>query len=142
METLFKRLMRGVVTVMNKSSRESERDFILAFEKIDPEMAEEIKKCMFVFDDIVVLSDESIQKVLRKIEMDDLSKALKAAGPKAYEKIIRNMSKRAAEHLKKDMDESGPIRIEEIDKVQQRIIGVIRSLEKKGEISVQRSTEK
>ncbi len=141
METLFKRLMRGVVTVLNKSSRESERDFILAFEKIDPEMAEEIKKRMFVFDDIVVLSDKSIQKVLREIEMDDLSKALKAAGPKVCEKIIRNMSKRAAGHLKKDMDESGPVRIEEVEKVQQRIIGVIRRLEKKGEISAQRSTE-
>ena len=138
METLFESLMRGVVTVLNGGSRDAERAFIQAFEKIDPEMAEEIEKRLFVLDGIVELSDESVQRVLREIETGDLAKALKAAAPETHDKIARNMSKRAGDQLKKAMDEAGPVEIEEVESAQQRIIGAVRRLEAAGEIVVPR----
>jgi flagellar motor switch protein FliG len=141
METLFERLLRDVVIVLRKSSREAERDFILAFTEIDPEMAEEINNRLFVFDEIDVLDDEAVRKILGEIEINYLSKALKGAGPNVYEKILMNMSKQAAEQLKKDMEKLGPVKLDEVEMAQQKIIDVIRSLENRGKISVTRSTE-
>jgi flagellar motor switch protein FliG len=112
-----------------------------ALEGEDPELAEEIKKRMFVFEDIVVLDDKSIQKVMREVDTADLSKALKSVDTEVQDKIFRNMSKRAASMLKEDMEFMGPIRKKDAEEAQQKIVGIIRKLEESGEIVVARGGE-
>ena len=138
METLFERLMRDVVEVLNVVPRKIERDFIIRLEKVDSEMAEEIKKRLFVFDDIVVLDDRSIQKVLCELEMEELAQAMHGARPEARDKVLKNMSQRAAALLKEDI---ASVNVETVEPAQQRIVAIIRSMEKKGEIAVVRPDE-
>jgi flagellar motor switch protein FliG len=110
-------------------------------EEDDPELAEEIKKRMFVFEDIVLLDDRAIQKVLREVDTAELAKALKAVDSEVQDKIYRNMSKRAATLLKEDMDYMGPIRLKDVEEAQQKIVSIIRKLEEQGEIVVARAGE-
>ena len=93
-----------VVEILNNVDRGTEKIIIEALEEEDPELAEEIKKRMFVFEDIVLLDDRSIQKVLREVDTQELAKALKGVDNEVQEKIFRNMSKRAASLLSEDMD--------------------------------------
>ena len=106
-----------------------------------PELAEEIKKRMFVFEDIVLLDDRAIQKVLREVDTAELAKALKSVDSEVQDKIYRNMSKRASTLLKEDMDYMGPIRLKDVEEAQQRIVAIIRKLEEQGEIVVARAGE-
>ena len=96
---------------------------------------------MFVFEDIVLLDDRSIQKVLREVDTGDLAKALKAVEADVQDKIYRNMSKRAAALLREDMDYMGPIRLKDVEESQQKIVNIIRKLEEAGEIVIARSGE-
>ncbi|HNJ00112.1 MAG TPA: FliG C-terminal domain-containing protein, partial [Leptospiraceae bacterium] len=107
----------------------------------DPELAEEIKKRMFVFEDIVLLDDRAIQKVMREVDNTDLAKALKSVDAEVQEKIFKNMSKRAASLLREDMDFMGPVRLKDVEDAQQKIVNIIRKLEEQGEIVVARSAE-
>ena len=138
METLFERLLRDVVEVLNNAPREMEKYIIEGLERIDSEMAEEIKKRMFVFDDIAILDGRSIQKVLRKVEMPELAQAVHGAHPAAREKILRNMSERAAAKLK---EEIAKVDVDKVAAAQQLVVGIIRALEKEGEITVARDEE-
>ena len=104
-------------------------------------MAEEIKKRLFTFEDIILLSDRANQLVLREVEPNELAKAMHATGPQASKKIFRNMSSQAADLLKNQMDEESPVRIEEVEAAQQRIFGTIRKLEERGVISVPRKSQ-
>ncbi len=131
----------AVVAVLNNADRSTERRIIEALEEDDPELAEEIKKRMFVFEDIVLLDDRSIQKVLRYVELSDLAKALKNVDPEVQDKVFRNMSKRAVQMLKEDMEYMGPIRLRDVEEAQQKIVKIIRDLEEKGEIIIARSAE-
>jgi flagellar motor switch protein FliG len=106
METLFERLLRDVVEVLNTAPREIEKHIIEGLERIDSEMAEEIKKRMFVFDDIVLLSDQSIQKMLHKVQETELALAVHGAHPAARDKIFRNLSDRVATLLKPKLSDS------------------------------------
>ena len=106
-----------------------------------PELAEEIKKRMFVFEDIVLLDDRAIQKVMREVDTAELAKALKSVDSEVQDKIYRNMSKRASTLLKEDMDYMGPIRLKDVEEAQQRIVAIIRKLEEQGEIVVARAGE-
>lgn len=96
---------------------------------------------MFVFEDIVLLDDRAIQKVLREVDQQELAKALKAVDNEVQDKIFKNMSKRAANTLKEDMEFMGPIRLKDVEEAQQKIVSVIRKLEEQGEIVVARSGE-
>ena len=131
----------SIVEVLNNVDRGTEKIIIEALEENDPELAEEIKKRMFVFEDIVLLDDRSIQKVLREVESQDLAKALKGVDAEVQEKIFRNMSKRAASLLREDMDFMGPIRLRDVEESQQKIVNIIRKLEDAGDIIVARAGE-
>ncbi len=130
-----------IVEVLNNVDRGTEKIIIEALEEEDPELAEEIKKRMFVFEDIVLLDDRSIQKVLREVDQQDLARALKGVEPDVQEKIYRNMSKRASALLKEDMDFMGPIRLRDVEESQQKIVNIIRKLEDAGDIIVARAGE-
>jgi flagellar motor switch protein FliG len=96
---------------------------------------------MFVYEDIVLLDDRSIQKVLREVDTQDLAKALKGVDTEVQEKIFRNMSKRASSLLREDMDFMGPIRLRDVEESQQKIVNIIRKLEEAGDIIVARAGE-
>jgi flagellar motor switch protein FliG len=131
----------NIVEILNLVDRASEKQIIEALEDEDPELAEEIKKRMFVFEDIVMLDDRAIQKVLREVDSQELSKALKSVDTEVQDKIFRNMSKRAAQMLKEDMEYLGPIRLKDVEESQQKIVSIIRHLEDTGDIVVARSGE-
>ncbi|MDR2803350.1 MAG: flagellar motor switch protein FliG [Treponema sp.] len=131
----------SIVEILNLVDRSSEKQIIEALEEEDPELAEEIKKRMFVFEDIVMLDDRSIQKVMREVDQQELSKALKSVDAEVQDKIYRNMSKRAAQMLKEDMEFMGPIRLKDVEEAQQKIVSIIRHLEDTGEIVVARAGE-
>ncbi|HWR56069.1 MAG TPA: flagellar motor switch protein FliG [Negativicutes bacterium] len=130
--------VESVVDILNGVDRATERTIIENLEVQDPELAEEIKKRMFVFEDIVLLDDRSLQLVLREIDNKELSLALKAASNEVANKVYKNMSKRASEMLKEEMEFMGPVRIRDVEEAQQRIVNVIRRLEDAGEIVVAR----
>ncbi len=127
-----------VVEVLNMVDRGTEKTIIEALEEEDPELAEEIKKRMFVFEDIVLLDDRAIQRVLREVDTQELGKALKSVAAEVQEKIFKNMSKRAASLLREDMEFMGPVRLKDVEDCQQKIVNVIRKLEDAGEIVVSR----
>jgi len=131
----------AIVEILNNVDRATEKTIIEALEDDDPELAEEIKKRMFVFEDIVLLEDRAIQRVLREVDNQDLARALKQVDPDVQEKIFKNMSKRAATLLKEDMEYMGPIRLKDVEEAQQKIVNIIRKLEEQGEIVVARGGE-
>ncbi len=131
----------AVVGIINRVDRGTERNIIEALEEQDPELAEEIKKRLFVFEDIMGMDDRSLQRVLREVDMKDLSLALKGATEELRVKFFRNMSKRAAEMLKEDMDYMGPVRVRLVEEAQQKIVNVVRGLEEAGEIVIARGGE-
>lgn len=133
--------IEAIVEVLNNVDRSTEKSIIEALEEEDPELAEEIKKKMFVFEDIVLLDDKAIQKVMRELDTQDLAKSLKAVDTEVQEKIFRNMSKRAANLLREDMEFMGPIRLKDVEDSQQKIVNIIRKLEEEGEIVVARAGE-
>ncbi|MBP5587105.1 MAG: flagellar motor switch protein FliG, partial [Treponema sp.] len=106
-----------------------------------PDVAEYIKKRLFVFEDIVMLDDRSIQTELPEDDTHDLAKALKSVDTEVQDKIFRNMSKRAASMLKEDMEFMGPVRLKDVEEAQQKIVSTIRRLEEKGDIVIARSGE-
>jgi len=131
----------SIVEILNLVDRSSEKAIIETLEEDDPELAEEIKKRMFVFEDIVMLDDRAIQKVLREVDQQELAKALKSVDSEVQDKIFRNMSKRAASMLKEDMEYMGPVRLKDVEESQQKIVSVIRRLEDSGEIVIARSAD-
>ena len=133
--------VESIVEILNLVDRSSEKSIIEALEDEDPDLAEEIKKRMFVFEDIVMLDDRAIQKVLREVDTQELAKALKAVDTEVQDKIFKNMSKRAAGMLKEDMEYMGPVRLKDVEEAQQKIVSIIRHLEDTGEIVIARSGE-
>lgn len=128
----------SIVEVLNRVDRTTERTIIENLEIQNPELAEEIKKRMFVFEDIVLLDDRSLQLVLREIDSKDLALALKASSTEVADKVYKNMSKRAAEMLREEIQYMGPVRIRDVEEAQQKVVNVIRRLEESGEIIVSR----
>ena len=126
--------VESIVEILNLVDRSSEKAIIESLEEEDPDLAEEIKKRMFVFEDIVMLDDRAIQKVLREVDTQELSKALKSVDTEVQDKIFRNMSKRAASMLKEDMEFMGPVRLKDVEEAQQKIVSTIRRLEDSGDI--------
>lgn len=128
----------AVVEVLNSVDRSTERTILDALEIQDPELAEEIKKRMFVFEDIVTLDNRSIQRVIRDIENEDLQLALKVANDEVKDVVFTNMSQRMVETFKDEMEFMGPVRLRDVEEAQSRIVAVIRRLEEAGEIVIAR----
>lgn len=130
--------IKSVVEIINRVDRGTEKTIMESLEIQDPELAEEIKKLMFVFEDIVMIDDRSVQRVLREVDSQDLSLALKGSSAEVAQKIFTNMSARAAEMLKEDMEFMGPVRLRDVEEAQQRVVNSIRRLEETGEIVIAR----
>ena len=133
--------VEAIVEILNLVDRSSEKSIIESLEEDDPDLAEEIKKRMFVFEDIVMLDNRAIQKVLRDVDQQELAKALKSVDTEVQDKIFGNMSKRAASMLKEDMEFMGPVRLKDVEESQQKIVSIIRRLEDSGDIVIARSGE-
>lgn len=131
----------ALVAIVNNADRATERNIMERLEEEDPELAEEVKKWLFVFEDILGMDDRSLQRVLRDVDMKDVALALKGASEALREKFFKNMSKRAAEMLKEDMEYMGPVRVRDVEEAQQKIVNVIRALEDAGEIVIARGGE-
>ncbi|QQE76128.1 flagellar motor switch protein FliG [Brevibacillus composti] len=130
--------IEAIVAVLNGVDRGTERTILDSLEIQDPELAEEIKKRMFVFEDIATLDNRSIQRVIRDVENADLQLALKVASEEVREVIFRNMSKRMADTFKEEMEFMGPVRLRDVEEAQSRIVAIIRRLEEAGEIIIAR----
>jgi flagellar motor switch protein FliG len=130
--------VEAVVEVLNGVDRSTERTILDALEIQDPELAEEIKKRMFVFEDIVTLDNRAIQRVIREVQNEDLLLALRASSEEVKEVMFKNMSQRMAENFKEEMEFMGPVRLRDVEEAQSRIVGTIRRLEEAGELVIAR----
>jgi flagellar motor switch protein FliG len=130
--------VKAIVEVLNRVDRATEKGIVDALEVDNPELTEEIRKLMFVFEDIVMIDDRSLQMVLREVDTKDLSLALKATNSDVQGKVFKNMSKRAGDMLREEIEFMGPVKIRDVEEAQQRIVNVIRRLEEKGEIVISR----
>jgi len=127
--------------VLSHAGRELEDELLTEIEDENPTLAEEIRRYLFTFEDFLKVDDFSIQTLLREISTDDLKLALKGASPEVKEKFFRNMSKRAADLLKEELELMPPVRITEVEKAQQNIIKTAKKLEQEGKIVLTRGEE-
>jgi len=130
-----------LVEILNRVDRGTEKVILEDLEAQDHELADEIRKRMFVFEDIINLDDVSIRRVLREIDVKDLTLALKGSSDEVADRIFRNLSKRAGEMLKEDLDFMGPVRLRDVEEAQQRVVKSIRQLDEAGEIIISRGGE-
>jgi len=129
--------VKEVAEILNRIERNAEKAIMSDLEERDPELADEIARLMFTFDDLVYVDDSGIQRALREIESKDLALALKTANEEVREKVFRNMSERAREMIKEEIDFMGPVRLRAVDEAQQKIVGAVRRLEETGELVIQ-----
>ena len=127
-----------VVEILNSTDRGTEKHIMEILEIEDPGLADEIRKKMFVFEDVLLLDDRSIQRVLRDVDNSELGLALKGANEEVQNVIFNNLSKRLAEMIKEDMEFMGPVRMKDVEEAQQKIVNIIRKLEDAGEIVISR----
>jgi flagellar motor switch protein FliG len=133
--------IESVVSVLNRVDRGTEKTILEALAEDNPELADEIKRRMFVFEDIAQLDTRTIQRVMRDVDTKDLGMALKTASDEVKNLVFKNMSKRAVDLLKEDMNFLGPVRLRDVEEAQQKIVNVIRQLEDAGEIVISRGKE-
>ena len=133
--------VKSAAEILNMVGQRFEKNILSGISKEDAELAGEIKNLMFVFEDMVKLDDRSIQKVLKEVDNKELAMALKACSHELKGKILRNMSKRASEMIKEEIEYMGPVRLREVETVQQHVVDVIRRLEEEGEIYISVGSE-
>ncbi len=126
----------AVAEILNMAGRATEKAILEGLEEEDPQLVEEIRRLMFVFEDIIRVNDKGIQAVLKEIENETLSLALKTASDELKEKIFSNMSERAAALIKEEMEYMGPVRVSDVEGAQQQIVDVVRRLEDAGEVII------
>ncbi|MDX1945695.1 MAG: flagellar motor switch protein FliG [Pirellulaceae bacterium] len=131
----------SVAEILNVSDRTTERSLLEALSQEDPQLVEEIRRLMFVFDDLCKLTDKDIQTVLKNVETAQWAMALKGANADLKQKILGNMSQRAAAMLSEEMEFLGSVRLSEVEQVQQQIVDLVRKLEDAGEITVHAADE-
>lgn len=129
--------VRECAEILNHIERGTEKNIMADLEERDPELADEISRLMFTFDDLVNVEDSGIQKALREIEQKDLALALKSANEAVRDKILKNLSERARDMIREEMEFMGPVRLRNVEEAQQKIVTVIRRLEEAGELVVQ-----
>ena len=128
----------SVVSIINSIDRGTEKFILETLDVSDAELAEDIRKCLFVFEDIIKLSSQAIQRVLKEVETSDVTTALKGATEEVKNVILSNLSKRLQEMILDDMQVMGPVRVKDVEAAQQRIVNAVRQLEDAGEIIVSR----
>jgi flagellar motor switch protein FliG len=129
--------VESIAEILNLVDRTTEKGILENLEEEDPDMVEQIRRLMFVFEDIILVNDKGIQSVLKEVEHDELALALKTASEELKEKIFRNMSERAATLIKEDMEFMGPVRVSDVEQAQQRVVDIVRRLEEAGEVIIQ-----
>ncbi|MCD6169372.1 MAG: flagellar motor switch protein FliG [Candidatus Latescibacteria bacterium] len=130
-----------VAEILNQADRATEKQVLKQLEEKNPDIAAEIKDLMFVFEDILILDDLSVQKVMREVDVKQLSLALKAAGDDVKRKILSNVSERVAQMVQEEMEFMGPVRLKDVEQAQHQIVEIIRRLEDAGEIVITRGGE-
>ena len=128
----------AIVNILNTVDRSTEKHIMETLEVEEPELADEIRKKMFVFEDILLLDDRAIQRVLRDVDNSDLAIALKGSNEEVQNAIFNNLSKRLAVMIKEDMEFMGPVRMKDVEEAQQKIVNIIRKLEDAAEIVISR----
>lgn len=130
--------VKEVAEILNNTDRATEKAIMTALEERDPELADEIARLMFTFEDLIFVEDSGIQKALREIDQRDLALALKTANEELADKILHNMSERARTLIKEEMEYMGPVKLRTVEEAQQKIVTIIRRLEDAGEIVINR----
>ncbi|MDP8245527.1 MAG: flagellar motor switch protein FliG [Candidatus Hinthialibacter antarcticus] len=128
----------ALAEMLNQVDPTSGKKILESIQEQDVELAAEVKKRMFTFDDLIMLDDRSMQRVLSSIDMKELAAALKGAGDDVRKQVFSNLSARAAGILQEDIDLMGPVRVQQVEESQQRIVSILRSLEENGEIIIHR----
>ena len=128
----------AIVSILNAVDRSTEKHIMESLEIEEPELADEIRKKMFVFEDILSLDDRSVQRVLREVDNNELAVALKGSTEEVQNLIFSNLSSRLATMIKEDMDFMGPVRMKDVEEAQQKIVNIIRKLEDSAEIIISR----
>ena len=128
----------SIVSILGNVDRGTEKHIMESLEIEEPELADEIRKKMFVFEDILLLDDRAIQRVLREVDNADLELALKSTTEEVQNVVFKNLSKRLAAMIKEDMEFMGPVRMKDVEEAQQKIVGIIRRLEDSAEIVISR----
>ena len=127
-----------LVEIINRSPRPTERSILEWLDNSDPELADQVRAQMFVFEDIVTIDDRSLQLVLREVEANDLATALKGVRQDVRDKVVRNLSERAAENLLEEIELLGPVRTRTVEEAQGKVVAVIRTLEEQGVLTISR----
>ncbi|MBQ9199447.1 MAG: flagellar motor switch protein FliG [Lachnospiraceae bacterium] len=130
--------VESIVNILNTVDRSTEKHIMETLEVEDPELADEIRRRMFVFEDILTLDNRAIQTVLREVDNNELAVALKNANEDVQKVIFDNLSSRLASMIKEDMEFMGPVRLKDVEDAQQKIVNIIRKLEDSGEIVISR----
>jgi flagellar motor switch protein FliG len=125
-----------IAEILNLVDRTTEKSILDGIETEDPDLVDQIRRLMFVFEDILKVNDKGIQAVLKEVDNEELCLALKTGSDELKEKIFKNMSARASELIKEDMEYMGPVRLSDVEAAQQRIVDVVRRLEEAGEIII------
>ena len=133
--------LQPLVDIINRADRTTERLILEALEARSPELAEELRRRMFMFEDIKSLEDRAVQLVLRQVEMADLATALKGVADEVRDKVVRNLSENARQNLLEEIDLLGPTRLSQVEEARAGIVGVIRRLEESGQIVIRREGE-
>ncbi len=133
--------VEALVEIINRSPRPTERSILEWLDNTDPELAAAVRAGMFVFEDIVTIDDRSLQVVLREVEANDLATALKGVRPDVRDKVVRNLSERAAENLSEEIELLGPVRTRTVEEAQAKVVGVIRTLEESGVLTLTRGQD-
>ncbi|MGI6454854.1 MAG: flagellar motor switch protein FliG [bacterium] len=133
--------IEALAELLNRVDRATEKSILETLEEENQELAVEIKKLMFTFDDVILLDDRAIQQVLKEVDMKELAVALKGANDEVKNKIFGNVSSRAGENIREDMEFMGPVRVKQVEEAQQKIVAIIRRLEESGEIIINRGGE-
>jgi flagellar motor switch protein FliG len=127
--------------LLANSDRTTERVILDHLDKNAPELAAEVRKLTFTFENLIQLDDPSLQRVLREVDAKDLAMALRGVDETLREKLFKNLSTRAADMLREDITVSGPVRMRQVEEAQQRIVGVVRRLEESGDLVIQRGSD-
>lgn len=125
-----------VAEILNLADRSTEKGIMEGLEAEDPDLVEQIRRLMFVFEDILLVNDKGIQSVLKEVDNNELALALKTASEELRQKIFKNMSERAAQLIGEDMQFMGPVRVSDVESAQQKIVDIVRRLEDAGEIII------
>ena len=127
---------KAVAEILNRTGRSTEKSVLERLDAQDPDLAEEVRNQMFVFDDIAKLTDREIQMILREVDSKDLAVALKGGSEEIQERILGNMSERVGTMLREEMEFSGPVRMSDVEDVQLRVVQTVRQLEEAGQVTI------